>query len=1050
MTEPIPGPAGLPFIGNAKEVDLTNSGPDLSRLADTYGPIFKLRLGGADRVFINNVELMNEVIDEKRFDKIISSTALHIREGVHDGLFTAHSDEPNWGLAHRILMPAFGPLAIRSMFDEMHDIASQLVSKWARFGPKERIDVSADFTRLTLDSIALCAMDTRFNSFYRDELHPFVKAMNDFLVESGRRSQRPAVANYFMSSKFKADIEVMQNVAQEVVQERRANPVDKKDLLNAMLHGKDPQSGKGLDDQGIQNNMITFLIAGHETTAGLLSFLYYNLLKNPAAYRSLQEEVDKVVGRGPVTVEHISKLPYVEACLRETLRLTSTIPGFSLGIRHDNPNDTEIIGGKYEIKRGQVMQTVLAKIQRDPAVFGDDAEEFKPERMLEENFKKLPKGAWKPFGNGARACIGRAFAWQEATLTVALLMQNFNFRLDDPSYQLQIKSTLTIKPKDFYMHAQLRDHIDPIQLEKSLYVSSEPKTSHKDDKIHAAASAAKEKKPMTILYGSNAGTCEALAQALARTASSRGYLAQVDTLDSAVGKVPSNQPVVIICSSYEGQPPDNAAHFVEWLEKLNDSKKLEGVKYAVFGCGNRDWVSTFHRIPKLLHETFGKNGATKIADMGSSDVAQGDTFGDFDKWQDEQFWSGLGETGEAEEESGIDVEIDTGSRRSTLRQDVKEAIVLSNELLTVEGEPEKRHIVLQLPTGMEYKVGDYLAVLPLNNRHNIKRVLKWAALPWDAMITIQAGANTTLPTGHPLSAIDVLGAYVELGQPATKKNIAKIAASCDDEKDKKKILDLAGKNFEMEVQAKRRSPLDILEEYPSAKLQLGDFLAMLPPMRIRQYSISSSPLADPTKATITYGVLDAPSKSTGDKRFLGVASNYLSYVSEGDRIHVAVKPCHGGFHPPKDIENTPAIMICAGTGLAPFRGFIEERSTQLKAGRKLAPALLFVGCGHPEKDKLFSAEFAQWENDGIVKLFYAFSKAKDQSKGVRHVQDQAFRNGGKVYVCGSSAVGEGVAQMAKKIYEDGCDRAGKSVSEEEVESWFQGIKNERYSSDVFA
>lgn len=138
------------------------------------------------------------------------------------------------------------------------------------------------------------------------------------------------------------------------------------------------------------------------------------------------------------------------------------------------------------------------------------------------------------------------------------------------------------------MHAQLRDHIDPIQLEKSLYVSSEPKTSHKDDKIHAAASAAKEKKPMTILYGSNAGTCEALAQALARTASSRGYLAQVDTLDSAVGKVPSNQPVVILCSSYEGQPPDNAAHFVEWLEKLNDSKKLEGVKYAVFGCGNRE------------------------------------------------------------------------------------------------------------------------------------------------------------------------------------------------------------------------------------------------------------------------------------------------------------------------------------------------------------------------------------------------------------------------------------------------------------------------------
>jgi cytochrome P450/NADPH-cytochrome P450 reductase len=271
---------------------------------------------------------------------------------------------------------------------------------------------------------------------------------------------------------------------------------------------------------------------------------------------------------------------------------------------------------------------------------------------------------------------------------------------------------------------------------------------------------------------------------------------------------------------------------------------------------------------------------------------------------------------------------------------------------------------------------------------------------------------------------------------------------------------LAGKDFEKEILAKCRSPLDILEEYRSAALPLGDFLAMLPPMRIRQYSISSSPLADPTTATLTWAVLDTPSKVADSKRFLGVASNYLSSVEEGDRIHVAVKPSHGAFHPPNDIENTPVIMFCAGTGLAPFRGFVQERAMQIQAGRKLAPAYLFIGCTHPEKDALFKDELTQWEKEGAVKLFYAYSKVSELSKGCKHVQDrlwaekesmvEVFNKGAKLYVCGSSMVGEGVASMTKRIYQDSVEANGGSKSDEEIESWFQGIKGERYASDVFA
>ncbi|KAI9881322.1 MAG: hypothetical protein M1823_006663, partial [Watsoniomyces obsoletus] len=259
-------------------------------------PIFKLSIFGQERYVVSSVELLNEICDEKRFNKAVSGALKEVRNGVGDGLFTAFHGEHNWEVAHRTLVPAFGPLGIKDMFDEMYDIATQLIAKWARQGP-ERINVTDDFTRLTLDSIALCAMDKRFNSFYSEKIHPFVDAMVNFLVESGRRFRRTRLESLIYPSfdrQYQQDISLMKAVAEEVIAHRRANPSDKKDLLNAMLFGKHPKTGERLSDDSIMNNMITFLIAGHETTSGLLSFTSYYLLKNPDALQKAQQEVDKV------------------------------------------------------------------------------------------------------------------------------------------------------------------------------------------------------------------------------------------------------------------------------------------------------------------------------------------------------------------------------------------------------------------------------------------------------------------------------------------------------------------------------------------------------------------------------------------------------------------------------------------------------------------------------------------------------------------------------------------------------------------------------------
>lgn len=128
----------------------------------------------------------------------------------------------------------------------------------------------------------------------------------------------------------------------------------------------------------------------------MLSFLFALLLLHPEAYRKLQQEVDSVVGSGPVTADHLNQLPYVKACLRETLRLNPPSAGFSLSVPgEDGSSEPILLGGKWLVKRNQPVFILTPGLHRDPTAFGDDADEFKPERMLEDNFKKLPPGSYK-------------------------------------------------------------------------------------------------------------------------------------------------------------------------------------------------------------------------------------------------------------------------------------------------------------------------------------------------------------------------------------------------------------------------------------------------------------------------------------------------------------------------------------------------------------------------------------------------------------------------------------------------------------------------------
>ena len=219
-----------------------------------------------------------------------------------DGLFTADTSEPNWSKAHNILMQPFGNRAMQSYHPSMLDIAEQLVKKWERLNADEEIDVVHDMTALTLDTIGLCGFDYRFNSFYRRDYHPFVESLVRSL-ETIMMIRGLPLENLWMQKRRKDARRRRRLHEQDGRRDRRraarsnADAAEgKKDMLGAMMTGVDRATGEQLDDVNIRYQINTFLIAGHETTSGLLSCTIYALLKHPDVLKKAYEEVDRVLG----------------------------------------------------------------------------------------------------------------------------------------------------------------------------------------------------------------------------------------------------------------------------------------------------------------------------------------------------------------------------------------------------------------------------------------------------------------------------------------------------------------------------------------------------------------------------------------------------------------------------------------------------------------------------------------------------------------------------------------------------------------------------------
>ena len=989
----IPEPPGLPLVGHTFSVPRENPMQWMMAQAKELGPIMRLRIANTNTIVVSDGDLVAELSDTERFCKSVYTELVQLRDIGGDGLFTAFNDEPNWRKAHNILLPAFSLEAMSQYHTTMVDVARKLLDRWDRYAAAASVvEIPEDMTRLTFDTIGLCGFGFDLESFQRETPHPFVEAMSRALHHAQGLAATLPIMNAFKRTsgeQYERDIALMHNVVDDVVRQRLEsgdNHTD--DLLGRMLNTADKDTGQRLDPENVRNQVITFLVAGHETTSGAMSFALYYLAKNPTVLARAQAEVDTLWGTSDdidPSYTDIGRLTYVQQILNETLRLWPTAPGYAV-----EPFEDTVIGGRYAVKRGDVITILTPPLHRSPE-WGDSVEAFDPERFNTENVSKRPMHLYKPFGNGERACIGRQFALHEATLVLAMIIHRY--RLNDYSnYQLKITEALTIKPGGLTLKLARR-----LPADRSVQPADTGR--HASTVVAQPGNAVELGTTLTVLHGSNLGTSARLARDITDRATQAGYNATLGSLNDAVGQLRSDSVVLVVASSYNGKPTDDADEFLPWLEFVTPGS-LDGLRYAVLGVGDRNWAATYQHVPTMIDARLSAAGGHRLIDRGAADVA-GDFTGEVERWNTD-LWATIlprdGITAEPpdEHDAGLTIESAVWSLDQDLqsRHGLEPMTVVSAHELVDTTHPlgrSKMFLRLELPAGTTYRTADHLALLPQNPAELIARVQRRFGTDLTELVILHRHGRVPdhIPTERPITLGEVFSRYVELQSPATIEQIETMIARCSCPPERtalQKLVDDADE-FAARITTARVSLLDLLESYRSVELGVDTFLAMLPALAPRRYSVSSSPAAQPGHIDLMVAAVDAPHLS-GEGTYRGTASTYVRQLQQGDTVLGRVLPCSDDFR----LENDqPAIVISAGTGLAPFRGVIQDRAHSADA----APLLCYFGCDHPDVDFLHRAELEEAQLNGVVDLRPTYFAAPEDN--CPFVQDRIVKEGREVW-----------------------------------------------------
>ncbi|KAF5657788.1 nadph-ferrihemo reductase [Fusarium heterosporum] len=624
-------------------------------------------------------------------------------------------------------------------------------------------------------------------------------------------------------------------------------------------------------------------------------------------------------------------------------------------------------------------------------------------------------------------------------------------------------------------------------------------------------------KDVVIFWGSQSGTAEMFANRLSKECHVRFGLQThcADLCDydpESIANLPQSKLAIFIISTYgEGDPSDNTAQFWEWLHKTRDIK-LPNLRYMAFGLGNTNY-RYYNRVIDVVADFLDKAGAERLMPVGKADDAQGGSEEDFLSWKDDlytHFQEKLGyeerdipyepSINLVEDESLEIIDLNLGEpvqNRSGPAKIVKLyspirplTIQSSRELYKSPGR-NCLHMELDISDqpDLRYRTGDHLAVYPINPDYEIQLLLQALGLQNRAekpllVRAVEEGAAIKIPS--PTSTLALFRHYLEVSAPVSREIVAQLARFAPST-EVAETLTALGKSKEAYATyvAKNHVTMGRLLSLVAPgvvwdKLPLSYIVETLPNLQPRYYSISSSSTVSARKLAITVGVDNSPLQQEPSKSIRGITTNYLNAISNslnGSTTQSETSPdalqyaLNGPGDALKDhkvfaclrrsnfklptMSSTPVIMVAAGTGLAPFRGFVLERARLKVVGKPIGKMILFFGCRSPDQDYLYKEELAEIakELEGSLEIVTAFSRADGQPK--KYVQDKVeerkeevcrlLQDGASIYFCGRASM----ARECGNVVEDSMKTMNK-WTDAEARSWAEGSKKgNKWLEDVW-
>ena len=410
----IPAVPGLPVLGNLLAFSRDRLG--LQDAAARLGPLARISLVNVPLYIVSCGDLAREVLVDRAADFKKSAGLQFLRPLLGDGLLTSEA-EPH--RKHRkLLAPAFAPKRIAGYGEIMvHETREQL----ARWSPGQRIDLADELMELTL-AIAgrtLFGVDVRRDaSVVAEALELAMHAVFSSITSLIRLGYRWPLPRHL---RMKRAVKLLDDVVYRLIAEGRARGTDRGDVLSMLVLARDEEDGSALTDRQIRDEVMTLLLAGHETTANTLIWTWYELGRNPEVLARLETELQRVIGTRTVTTDDLAALPWTAAVIDEAMRLHP--PAYIVG--REAVREFALDGHQFPAR-----STVLVNIRgihRRPDYYPDPLA-FQPERMLPDAKKLRPRHHYLPFGAGPRVCIGSHFALVEAQLLLATMVQHAKLR----------------------------------------------------------------------------------------------------------------------------------------------------------------------------------------------------------------------------------------------------------------------------------------------------------------------------------------------------------------------------------------------------------------------------------------------------------------------------------------------------------------------------------------------------------------------------------------------------------------------------------------------